>query len=487
MEIQGYDINGRIGFGATSEVFKAMRLSDNKPVALKRFTPLIAQDPEMRRRLEIEAETLASLSHPNIVALQGVFQDEDTWGLELELVDGEALPQWSLAHPIDLIEPRLWILAQIAQGLAAAHSEGVIHRDLKPENVLISREGQVKLTDFGLARTLTRATITRSGVLLGSLAFMPPEVLRLEDADERSDIYSYGVIAYQLLAGTLPFDAESPQGLIKQISEKDAPALHISTPHVSRKMSQLVQSCLMKDPSARPQSAWHIHAEIMQELLSTGLIKLAPLLVTTPFNSVTLSDALKIKHERLIQKASSSVSTEEKIESLNALQVLFPTSEKLPELLASLTAAPEKKSKRPWLLALLIFLISSCAVVLWSQRDIIKTAQTPAAPTRPITVGTPAPLTLGVAANVPAPEAVVAPKEVKARPTVLKGFIRFEVPEDIKVFVDGSEVPRSMMSRWSVTPGTHRLRMVREGYQPIEGQVHVKPQDVSVVRIGESP
>jgi serine/threonine protein kinase len=477
MEISGYQIHRRIGVGATSEVLAATRLDNGHKVALKRFNPIIAHDPDMRRRLELEAETLEGLLHPNIVALKGVFQDGDTWGLELEMVDGVSLPEWQQNHPTQLLEPRLWVLAQIAQALAAAHTQGIIHRDLKPENVLVADVGVVKLTDFGLARTLTRATITRSGVLLGSLAFMPPEVLRLEDASELSDIYSFGVIAYQLLTGALPYDAESPQGIIKQIGENNIVPPQQKTPQISNRINALLLSCLEKKPQSRPASAWHIQAELMQELLESGLIKVAPLLVVTPLSSLALSEALSLKHQSLVKECESATSNAQRIPALNALRTLFPDSEALPVLMGALTQAPvEKKSRRGLVVFLLLLLIGATTYVLWPERT-ETSALTP--PKAPPVITPPVVVPVEVAKPV-----VEKPVVKKAIPT---GFIRFEVPDDIKIVVDGTEVPKSSLGRWRVAPGTHRLRMLREGYSPIEGEVHVKENDVSVVRIGEAP
>lgn len=475
MEISGYQIHSRLGVGATSEVLAATRLDTGQKVALKRFNPLIAHDPEMRQRLELEAETLGHLLHPNIVALKGIFQDGDTWGLELEMVDGVSLPQWQENHRTQLLEPRLWVLAQIAQALAGAHAQGIIHRDLKPENVLVANTGIVKLTDFGLARTLTRATITRSGVLLGSLAFMPPEVLRLDDATAQSDLYSFGVIAYHLLTGALPYDAESPQGLIKQISDNAITPPQQKVSHISARINALVMSCLEKDSSRRPISAWHVHAELMQELLESGLMKLTPLLVATPLSSVALAEALSLKHQTLVRTCELAQDNSARIPAINALRTLFPASEDLPRLMSAFSAPVTNETSRTkkslWVL-LLFLIIGGTTFVLWPKQ-----VDVPAVTKAPELTPAPAPL------PKPEPVVVAKPKPVSAP----VGYIRFEVPEDIKVSVDGTEVPKNSLHRWRVSPGPHRLRMTREGYNPIDGEVHVKRDDVSVVRIGEAP
>lgn len=483
MEIQGYSVKHRLGVGATSEVLAAIRDDNGEAVALKRFNPLIAHDPEMKQRLHLEVETLEKLRHPNIVQLRGIFQDGETWGLELELVDGPSISVWRENHKTDLLEPRLWLLAKIAEALATAHGMDIIHRDLKPENVLISQAGEVKLADFGLARTLTRATITRSGVLLGSLAFMPPEVLKLDDATPVSDLYSLGVIAYQLLAGELPHTAESPQALIKQISEDKIVPLREKLPHLSERMNKLFMLCLSRYPDERPVSAWHVHAEIMLELHSTGFLPLLPKLSATPIPATLLAQAMTIKHEALVKTAKTTTSFAEKLAAINALRTLFPDSEALPELM-SFQQAKEGKRNRRYFLLLLVPLFLIAAVTVWKTKD-----SSVIAAVEPVKVEAPVPV---IQETKPAQEispVVVAKKDIKPVPKAEVipakfGFIKFEVPNDVNVTVDGSEVPKEFLTHWEVRPGTHRIQMLREGFAPIAGEVYVKDGETSVVRVG---
>lgn len=486
MEIQGYTIRHRLGVGATSEVLSAVRNDNGEAVALKRFNPLIAHDPEMKQRLELEVETLGRLRHPNIVQLRGIFQDGETWGLELELVDGPSISVWKESHPTTILEPRLWLLAKIAEALATAHGLGIVHRDLKPENVLISRTGDVKLADFGLARTITRATITRSGVLLGSLAFMPPEVLRLEDATPVSDLYSLGVIAYQLISGELPHKAESPQALIRQIGEERIVPVIELVPSISARMNSLIMSCLSRDPAARPPSAWHVHAEIMLELQGSGLLPLLPDLVKTPVNPVALSEALAMKHTSLVTAAKTAASVGEKIAAINAIRSLFPDSEALSELM-SFSVEEEKSSRNyvPLLLLLIFFLGSGGLWMVWDKKDPapVVSRNALAAPVIQVPVTPPAEVKAApLMVKSPVRKEKTTAPEVKTAPE--KGFIKFEIPDDVKVTVDGSEVPRHLLLNWAVYPGTHKIQMIREGYSPINGEVHVRLGETSVVRVG---
>jgi serine/threonine protein kinase len=463
MEIKGYSINHRLGVGATSEVLSAVRKDNGDKVALKRFNPLIAHDPEMRERLELEVETLEKLKHPNIIQFRGIFKDADTWGLELELVDGTSISSWSENHKTDLLEPKLYVLAKIAEGLASAHSLGIIHRDLKPENILISNNGEVKLADFGLARTLTRATITKSGVLLGSLAFMPPEVLKLEDATPRSDLYSFGVIAYQLLSGELPHQAESPQALIKQISEDMVRPVSELVPHLPARISNLIMLCLSKNPEHRPLSAWHVNAEIMHELLESGLLSFVTELVKSPMNTRALCEALILKHSVLVKACENASSVGEKIIILNALKKLFPDSEALMSLM-NFKPTQERNFKNVIFLLLALVFIGGWGI--WGKQ-----AQNEKA--------------VSVKPQTASARVVKENKKIlRTKPISKFGFIKFEIPDDVKVSVDGAEVPKSFLKNWQVRPGLHRLQMVREGFNPIIGEVTVKEDEISVVRVG---
>ncbi len=489
MEIRGYSIQQRLGVGATSEVLGAIRLDNGDPVALKRFNPLIAHDPEMKQRLELEVETLRKLTHKNIVQLRGIFQDGETWGLELELVDGPAMPAWRASHALVLLEPRLWLLAKVAEALATAHGQGIIHRDLKPENILISRSGEVKLADFGLARTMTRATITRSGVLLGSLAFMPPEVLKLEDATPASDLYSFGVIAYQLLSGDLPHKADSPHALIRQIGEDMIVPPVAMVPGVSPRMNSLIMSCLSRDSAGRPASAWHVYAEIMLELQESGLLPFLEDLVRTPPSEKALAEALRLKHASLVSDANAATSVGDKVNAINALRSIFPHSEALPTLMDFSSEDEAQPRRRRWAIVVLLLGLLS-PFCLWTYyadwtSPPVAVNKIPVAPR--VTTRPSEPVATPIAkASIPAPiEAPAKTKtETKTKTKTDFGFIRFEVPEDVKVVVEGADVPRDLLKRWEVRPGTHRIELFREGYSPIIGSVTVLSGETSVVRVG---
>jgi predicted Ser/Thr protein kinase len=253
-----YEILVPIGAGGMGEVYRARDTRLGREVALKVLPATVADDPSRRQRFEVEARAVAALSHPNIVAVYDVGTENGASYIVTELVEGHSLGGAKLA-----IRKALDVAAQIAGGLAAAHAAGITHRDLKPDNILVTRDGSVKILDFGLAKistvgranTLATATMsvhTEPGVVLGTVGYMSPEQVRGQDVDERSDIFSLGVILHELLSGERPFRGETAIDTMQAILRQDPPELPDGVPAAIR---QTVACCLEKEPANRFQSA----------------------------------------------------------------------------------------------------------------------------------------------------------------------------------------------------------------------------------------
>src|SRR5262245_11072278 len=222
-----YEIQSAIGAGGMGEVYRATDTNLGRQVAIKVLPEAFAQDPERVARFEREAKTLASLNHPNIAIIHGLEKSQGTYALVMELVEGEDLSQRIARGPIP-IDEALPIARQIAEALEAAHEQGIVHRDLKPANIKVRPDGTVKVLDFGLAKlaepaastgtnpsplslspTITSpALMTGVGVLLGTAAYMSPEQARGKDLDKRADIWAFGCVLYEMLAGKRAFDGE---------------------------------------------------------------------------------------------------------------------------------------------------------------------------------------------------------------------------------------------------------------------------------------
>ena len=257
-----YEILGPLGAGGMGEVYRAKDARLGREVAVKILPEVFFEDKERVARFEREAKLLAALNHPNIAAIYSFEENGGRHILVMELVAGETLRERLRAGELSARET-LDIGVQIARGLAAAHEKGIVHRDLKPENVVLSKDGRVKILDFGLAKLSpqaradedltsagTRSLLTEAGAVFGTVGYMSPEQVRGEAVDARSDIFSFGTILYELLAGKNPFRAATSTETMTAILRHEAPPLAVAPA-----LAQIVARCLDKRPERRFQSA----------------------------------------------------------------------------------------------------------------------------------------------------------------------------------------------------------------------------------------
>jgi hypothetical protein len=271
-----YEIVAPLGAGGMGEVYRARDTRLGREVALKILPEDVAHDTARRHRFELEARAVAALSHPNIVA---VYDVGDGYMVG-ELVEGASLRGQKFGA-----RKSVEVAIQIADGLAAAHAAGITHRDLKPDNVLLARDGRAKILDFGLAKmTAPRAaaaaaaeTVTvasEPGVVMGTVGYMSPEQVRGQEANPRSDIFSFGLILYELLTGRRAFAGETSAETMTAILRQEVPEMPESVPAGLR---QIVTHCLEKDPANRFQSAKDLGFALRQvERLSTGTAATPP-------------------------------------------------------------------------------------------------------------------------------------------------------------------------------------------------------------------
>jgi non-specific serine/threonine protein kinase len=283
----GYEIVAALGAGGMGEVYRARDLRLGREVALKVLPEDVAAEPGRLARLEHEARTVAGLSHPNIVTL---FTLEDVDGvrfLTMELVEGETLDRH--VAPGGLAAARVVELGLgLADALAAAHAKGVVHRDLKPANVMLTRDGRLKVLDFGLAKlgdgamsveaTTMTAPLSREGQVAGTVPYMAPEQLRGEPLDARTDLFALGIILYELFTGRRPFTGAT-LGVVSSAILRDAPPPLASTrAEVPDDLERIIGRCLEKDPRARYQSAADVGLELRRARLTRegGVISKPP-------------------------------------------------------------------------------------------------------------------------------------------------------------------------------------------------------------------
>lgn len=258
-----YEVLEEIGGGGMAVVYKARDTLLNRMVAVKVLRAEFSGDSDFVRRFRREAQAAASLSHPNIVNIYDVGEQEGLYYIVMEYIEGKTLKELirlkAPMPPAEVIE----IGKQICEALECAHKNQIIHRDIKSHNIIITPEGRVKVADFGIARAGADATITNTGSIFGSVQYFSPEQARSEVVDERSDIYSLGIVLYEALSGKLPFEGQSPVAIaLKQIQDIPEPISEI-VPGFPRELEEIVEKCMAKSPDDRFQSA----VELKQELI----------------------------------------------------------------------------------------------------------------------------------------------------------------------------------------------------------------------------
>lgn len=284
-----------------AEVYRAHHLNLDRFVAIKILHPFLADDPEFKDRFEKEARNIARLKHPGVVQVYDFENDEESesYYMVMELVEGPTLKEL-----LTTLEERgetlslgeiLRIIREAAGALAYAHSQKMIHRDVKPANLMLDRDNRVVLTDFGIAKIVTGAQFTSSGGMVGTPAYMAPEQGLGDQGDERSDLYSLGVIFYQLVTGRLPYEAETPLAIILKHLNDPVPSARATNPDVPEDVDTLIQRLMAKDPGDRYQTANDLIADIEriergEPLAELGVVnerstrEMTPVILRTPIS-----------------------------------------------------------------------------------------------------------------------------------------------------------------------------------------------------------
>jgi serine/threonine protein kinase len=285
-----YKILERIGRGGMGEVFLAEDTSLDRKVALKILPEELSANEERRERFEREAKAVAALNHPNIVTIHSVEQAEGVQFITMELVQGkrlsELLPKGGMA-----LSKFLELAIPITEGVSAAHEQGITHRDLKPDNIMVTEKGQPKILDFGLAKLglktiaspgseLPTEAMTGEGRIVGTVSHMSPEQAEGKSMDHRSDIFSLGVVFYEMLTGQRPFRGDSPTAVLSSILKDSPQSVTELNPEASRDLAKLCRRCLAKDPTRRYQSALDLRNDLeeLKQDLDSGALEALPVL-----------------------------------------------------------------------------------------------------------------------------------------------------------------------------------------------------------------
>ena len=277
-----YELVRHVARGGMAQVYLAKDLLLDRPVALKVLFPELSVDQSFVERFRREAQAAANLSHPNIVSIYDWGQGEHTYFIVMEYIDGHTLsslirqgapgPQDQPLTPLDAGRAAA-IGADVASALEFAHRHNVIHRDVKPGNVLIDKSGQVKVTDFGIARAVgAKEGLTQTGAVMGTATYFSPEQAQGYAVDARSDIYSLGVVLYEMVVGRTPFEGDNPVAIAYKHVREEPVLPSVANPAVPKAFEAIVMQAMAKDPAARYQTADALRADLMRFHLGQGVL-----------------------------------------------------------------------------------------------------------------------------------------------------------------------------------------------------------------------
>ena len=314
-----YEILGKIGTGGMADVYKAKDHKLNRFVAVKVLKQEFREDTTFIRKFRSEAQAAAGLTHPNIVNVFDVGDDDGVYYIVMELIEGITLKEYIAKKGKLSIKEATSIAIQVSMGLEAAHNHGIVHRDVKPQNIIISTDGKVKVTDFGIARAASSNTISSN--VMGSVHYSSPEQVRGGYSDEKSDIYSLGITLYEMVTGRVPFDGDTTVAIaIKHLQEEMIPP-SVYTPDLPYSLEQIIFKCTQKSVGRRYAKMEDVIADLKHSLIdpSGDFVKLSD--VDNEAKTVIISDEElgEIKHTPKARtgqrKTDAAALEEEKIDT----------------------------------------------------------------------------------------------------------------------------------------------------------------------------
>ena len=261
-----YEVIKSIGEGGMANVYLAHDLILDRDVAVKVLRGDLAGDEKFVRRFQREALSASSLSHPNIVEMYDVGEDNGTYYIVMEYIDGKTLKQLIKKRGALTLSECIDIMVQLTDGIDQAHESYIIHRDLKPQNIMIQDSGEIKITDFGIAMALNNTQLTQTNSVMGSVHYLPPEQASGKGATVKSDIYSMGILFYELLTGNLPFRGDNAVEIAFKHIKNDIPSIRESNPSIPQSIENIVLKATAKNPKNRYNSAKEMHDDLLSAL-----------------------------------------------------------------------------------------------------------------------------------------------------------------------------------------------------------------------------
>lgn len=290
-----YEIIEKIGTGGMSDVYRAKCHKLNRFVAVKTLKQEFSENKDFVSKFRVEAQAAAGLMHPNIVNVYDVGEEKGIHYIVMELVEGITLKRYIEKKARLSVKEAVSIAIQVAMGIEAAHNNHIIHRDIKPQNIIISKEGKVKVTDFGIAKAATSNTVTSN--VMGSVHYTSPEQVRGGFSDEKSDIYSLGVTLFEMLTGRVPFNGETTVAVAIKHIQETMPSVRDYVPEIPISVEQIVKKCTQKSPDRRYQSAPELIEDLKKSLISpeVNFVKLDEADTSGATKNVTSEELRQIK------------------------------------------------------------------------------------------------------------------------------------------------------------------------------------------------
>lgn len=355
-----YEIIDKVGSGGMSDVYKALDHKLNRYVAVKVLKDEFSEDKGFVSKFKVEAQSAAGLAHPNIVNVFDVGDENGIYFIVMELVEGITLKKYIEKKGKLPVKEAVSIAIQIAQGIEAAHNNHIIHRDIKPQNVIISREGKVKVTDFGIARAASANTINSNA--MGSVHYISPEQARGGYIDEKSDIYSLGISLYEMLTGKVPFEGDSTVTIALQHINEELPSPKLEVPDLPISVEKIIEKCTQKKSERRYLKVAELIADLKKSLITPddNFVVLNPTVVNNGATIMMTDEEVQNIRKGANAAALSSVSTSKDDE----LDDEFDDDDELDELGDDIDSANPKFDKAVTIVAIVVSVIALIAFVL---------------------------------------------------------------------------------------------------------------------------
>ena len=334
-QLEKYELLEEVGQGGMAVVYRGLDTSLQREVAVKILHPHLAKEEESKQRFQREAHAVAKLRHDNILEIYDYsgMESEESF-IVTEFIHGQTLKAFLSRNPISHPEVAAMIVVEVGRALTHAHSLGIIHRDIKPENIMIRRDGRVKLMDFGIAQIIDVQKLTVTGQLLGSPAYMAPELVKGRPLDFRSDVFSTGTLLYQLATGEMPFKGRNPHEVLKRIADGQFLTPEIANPLVDGKLGRIIRKALAHDPDDRYQEIKLLEVDLLDFLADVGIEDARSELTAYFADTAGYSRALQARViEALLKRGRKALQAREKVRALGYFDRLLCADPRNAEVL----------------------------------------------------------------------------------------------------------------------------------------------------------